>query len=400
MKVAIYYPWVYLFGGPERTLSEILARSRHTWTVYTNRYEPESTFPALKTAGIVQFATVPTKRSFFRVAQAAGRIAIQKLPLEQHDAYLIFCEGLGDLTLFRNHSVPVACLCFTPLRAAFDPYYQQHYLSISSHRFLREPILRAGAAAFRVLDRYLWKRYRRVFAISKEVEQRIVRGRLFSPEKIDVIYPGVDVTRLVPSEVYDKNFLIPGRIMWTKNLELAIDAFLLLRNRRKDLGDFTLTIAGFVDAKSKPYLAKLRERTAGCERIRFIVAPSDEELFALCSRAYTVLYPPLNEDWGLAPIEAMALAKPVISVNRGGPKETVIHGETGFLVEPQPAAFADSMELLADQPNLVREMGKRARRRALEFDWSIFIEKLDDYVAQLASPVRDADREQCLGGSA
>src|SRR5262249_14439675 len=121
----LYYPWVYLFGGPERTISEIIARSRHSWTIYTNRYEPDATFPSLRNAAIVEFSPVPVKRTFLRVAQAAWRVAWQKLPVQQHDAFVVFCEGLGDLTLFRNTSVPTACLCFTPLRAAFDPYYQE-----------------------------------------------------------------------------------------------------------------------------------------------------------------------------------------------------------------------------------------------------------------------------------
>jgi glycosyltransferase involved in cell wall biosynthesis len=177
--------------------------------------------------------------------------------------------------------------------------------------------------------------------------------------------------------------MVPGRIMWTKNLELAIAAFRLLLERRPDLSHFTLTMAGYVDAKSQPYIQKLRQLAEGVEQIRFIVAPTDEELFQLSSASYAVVYPPFNEDWGLAPIEGMALEKPVIAVNRGGPSESVLHGETGLLVEPTPAAFAAAMERLADDFTLVVTMGKKARLRAAEFNWSQFCERLDACVEEL-----------------
>ena len=146
MKIALYYPWVYLPGGPERTISEILARSRHCWDVFTNHYDPEATFPALRQARVQEFNRVPVERSFLRVLQAAWRIAIQKLPLEGYDAVVVFCEGLGDFLHFRNASVPVICLCFTPLRAAFDVPYQEHYLSKNQERVWRAPLLSAAGA--------------------------------------------------------------------------------------------------------------------------------------------------------------------------------------------------------------------------------------------------------------
>jgi hypothetical protein len=43
MKVALYYPWVYLTSGAERTILELTGRSRHEWTIFTNRFEPENT---------------------------------------------------------------------------------------------------------------------------------------------------------------------------------------------------------------------------------------------------------------------------------------------------------------------------------------------------------------------
>lgn len=388
MKVAIYYPWVYLPGGPERTIAELLARSRHDWTVITNRYEADITFPALRKANVIELPRVSVDRSLLSVLRAGLRIASQKLPLEGQDALVIFCEGLGDFVLCRNRSIPAICLCFTPLRAVFDTHYASRYLEMTGNQWWRRGLLGLISTAYRWVDRRLWKHYKHVFAISAEVCGRIRAGKLWPGKDVDLLYPGVDVQRLVPTGVYNREFLIHGRIMWTKNLELAIDAFRMLLERRPDLADFKLTFAGWVDQKSESYSRKLKERAAGCQQIRFVENPNDDQMFDLCSSCYAVLYTPFNEDWGLAPIESMAFEKPVIAVNRGGPAETVLDGKTGYLVDAVPEAFAAAMEKLADDPELVRSLGRNARKRAEQFDWDQFCEKLDNYLDGLAVELR------------
>lgn len=394
MNVALYYPWLYLKSGGERTVSELLRRSRHNWTIITNRYEPDATFDSLRSAKIVELQRVSVKRSFRDVASAGWRMLTQKLDLTDQDALVVFCEGLGDMVVFRNHDIPVICFCLTPLRAAFDAVYQEEYLRMHRNRWYRRLSLKVAAAAFRAVDRQAWKHYGRVFAISGEVKRRILKGKLCRADKVAMIYPGIDLAELNPSGVYEKNFVLGGRIMWTKNIELGIDAFLDLQDRRSDLRDYTLTIAGFVDEKSRPYLAKLRQRAARSAQIRFVESPSDQELFALYQSCCAVLYTPLNEDWGLVPLEGMALEKPVVTVNRGGPQETILHGETGFLVDPKPQAVSAALEKLADNPALVRRMGKAGRVHVRQYEWTNFCKILDgclDGIAE-ASPAVGAAR--------
>jgi glycosyltransferase involved in cell wall biosynthesis len=388
LRIALYYPWIYLPGGPERTFVELLARSRHQWTLVTNHYDREATFPELKSRRVVELSRVSVKRSLGPVARAAARIATQRLPLEEHDALVIGCDGLGDLALLRNSRLPTACLCFTPLRAAFDAHYQEGYLGRNSLPALRRPLLKTLAAAYRLVDRMAWKRYDRVIAISEEVRKRIVAGGLKRRNEVDILYPGVDMARLAPSGERRREFLIAGRIMWTKNIELGIEAFRTLIARRPDLADFTLTIAGHVDRKSEPYIARLRALAADCPQIRFVTPVTDEQLFELGRRCYALLYTPFNEDWGLVPIETMALEKPVVAVDRGGPRETIVDGKTGYLVAPTPEAFADAMQKLADDERLAGEMGKAARVRAESFDWRYFAEGMDRIVDELTAPRR------------
>jgi len=402
VKVALYYPWLYLKSGGERTISELVRRSRHEWTIVTNRYEPDATFPELRDMRVVELPRVSVRRSIITVVGAARQILAQKLPLDGHDALLVVCEGLGDFVTFRNHKLPVACLCLTPLRAAFDPHYRSGYLAMKGDGVVRRLALDLASFVFRWLDRRAWRHYRRVIAISREVRERILRGRLCPAERIEIAYPGIDITSLVPNGRFEPYFLVPGRLMWTKNLELGIDAFLALRERRPDLGEFRLVITGFVDEKSRAYVRALRERASGCPLVEFIESPSDTELFALYRSAWAVIVPAFNEDWGIVPLEAMAHEKPVIAVNRGGPRESVIHGENGLLVDPIPAALGSAMEQLADDPDLVREMGKSGRQHVRHYDWSVFCAAVDDALDRMVSGGEDGagarGRERGLRG--
>jgi alpha-1,3/alpha-1,6-mannosyltransferase len=73
----------------------------------------------------------------------------------------------------------------------------------------------------------------------------------------------------------------------------------------------------------------------------------------------------------------------VISVNRGGPAESVKDGITGFLVEPEAGAFAEAMAKLAGDPDLTRKMGEAAAREVQQYDWDRFVEKFDSYLDTL-----------------
>jgi len=387
LRVAVYYPWVYLTSGAERTLLELARRSRHEIVIFTSRFEPESTFPGLREVDVRVLDRVSVKRSPFQVLGAALRILGRRLDLAGFDALLVVCEGLGDLVTLRRPAVPAFNLCLTPLRIVFDPHYRATYLA--ERRPLERLSIRAGSVLFAAVDRIAWRRYRRVFPISAEVERRIVAGRLAPAEKLRVLHPGVDLDAFEPAPVaeHDHTFFVPGRIMWTKNLELAIDAFRRFRERAPEPTRWRLCIAGIVDRKSEPYLARLRERAAGDPAIEFLVHPSDAEMRARYRRCFATLFTAFNEDWGLVVIEAMATAKPCVAADRGGPREIVKHEVDGLLAEPSPDAFAAAMLRLAAEPGLRERIAGEAPAAAARFGWPRFVEALD---AALESGVREA----------
>jgi glycosyltransferase involved in cell wall biosynthesis len=314
------------------------------------------------------------------------RVLTQRVPMDGFNALLVVCEGLGDFVVFRAGRRPIVCICLTPLRIAFDPHYRQRYME--TRGFSSRLLVRLGSPVFRWADRLAWRRYDRVFCISQEVKRRVLAGKLAPEDKLEVAYVGLGFEPPESCGALGDYFLLPGRIMWTKNIELGLGAFRRFRAMRPEFGRFRLVIAGIVDRKSEPYLARLREMAGNDPGIEFRIFPSDEELYALYDRCYTVLFTAFNEDWGIVPVESMAFGKPVIAVNRGGPRESIQHGVQGFLEEPEVESFAGRMAELAASPAAAAAMGQAGRERARLYSWDRLTKQVDDQIESLCHAYR------------
>ena len=88
---------------------------------------------------------------------------------------------------------------------------------------------------------------------------------------------------------------------------------------------------------------------------------------------------PWYEPFGITPLEAMGCARPVVGANVGGLKSTIVHGKTGYLVEPRdPQALAERLAALARNPALARRMGQAGRRRAASsYTWQSVVDQLE-----------------------
>lgn len=381
MNIALYYPWVYLTSGAERTILELTGRSRHAWTVFTNRYEPANTFPGFADRHVVQLGKVSVNRSISHVIRGGVRILSQRLPLEGMDALVVVCEGLGSFVNFRAGNLPILCLCLTPLRVVYDAHYRARHLAEKNG--VHRAALAAVSAAYKVVDRMAWKRYDHVYCISEEVRGRVIQGRLVPAEKVEIAHVGLGFMPEQPSGKQDSYFLLPGRIMWTKNIELGIESFKRFREEHPEFSHFRLVIAGIVDEKSKPYQARLEALAGRDTNISFRIHPSDQELHDLYDQCYGVLFTAFNEDWGIVPLEGMAFGKPVIATDRGGPRESVQDGIQGYLAPPDVKAFADRMADLASAPERCRRMGQAGRERAKLFTWDRLTQTIDDKLEEL-----------------
>lgn len=82
--------------------------------------------------------------------------------------------------------------------------------------------------------------------------------------------------------------------------------------------------------------------------------------------------------------QAMYLKRPVIASNTGGPRETVLNGETGILCDDTPQAFAEQMVAVVRSPQMFKEMGEAGNRRVIDiFSFEAFAQELNTTLTSL-----------------
>lgn len=120
------------------------------------------------------------------------------------------------------------------------------------------------------------------------------------------------------------------------------------------------------------------------KHITFHRSFTDAQKLSLLQASTCLLYTPDREHFGIVPIEAMYMERPVIAVASGGPLETVADKETGFLCKPKPEEFADAMKKFVKDPLLAKKMGEKGKKRVQAmFSFEQFTEKLDGIVKGL-----------------
>lgn len=106
----------------------------------------------------------------------------------------------------------------------------------------------------------------------------------------------------------------------------------------------------------------------------------DKRLAQLYAAADVMVVPSLEEAFGKTLIEAMACATPVVAFASGGPKDIVVHRQTGYLARPfDPADLAKGIAWCLDEPRRPEQLGRKARHRVEEvYDMSVVAESYHD----------------------
>lgn len=237
------------------------------------------------------------------------------------------------------------------------------------HRVERGPVgawRRAMTAVTARLDRAALRRADRVLVENRWMQQR--GESVCEPGRVVFAPPGVDVNRFRPradggAPTPEPYLLSVARLDDPrKRVGLLFEAYARLSRRIERAPP--LWLAG----KSGPSDAAWRKaRALGvAERIRYLGAPSDEELAELYRNALLFALSSDEEGFGLVLVEAMASGVPVVSTACGGPDDIVTQGDEGFLVPVGDAdALAAAMERLIADPGRRATMGQRARRTAV-----------------------------------
>lgn len=356
-RVALVHDWLNQVGGAEDVLQTLVGLYSDA-PVYTSMYWREA-MPQQWQQWEIHTSFIDRLPGVYRRQQLyfpLYPIAFEQFDFREYDLVISnksgFCHGI-----ITGPETTHICYCLTPTRYVwrYHQYAEQENLGRWTRKALA-PMLHY----LRLWDRLAADRVDHFIAISEEVRRRI--GKLYGREAT-IIYPPVDTERFKPAQRVDDFYLMVGRLVPYRRVDVLIEAF----NR---LG-LPLYIAG--SGRDRERLEEL----AG-PNITFLGYVSDAELPDLMARCRAFLFPG-EEDFGIAPLQAMAAGRPVIAYAAGGALETVVPGAGALFAKQTADAIIEAVKTF--EPEKTDPMFIRAH--AQQFDTSVFKRKLTEFVGQV-----------------
>jgi phosphatidyl-myo-inositol dimannoside synthase len=313
---------------------------------------------------------------------------IRSLPLAWGKPALVALQVRAFLEVLRRRPQVIVCghVLLGPLCRLASTVFGVPYVAMAYAYEIRAPRMRTIA-------RFALRGARRVVTIS-EFSRRAVQAHGILAETVDVIHPGGAVgaaaAAAAPEPAESRVLLSVGRLVDAyKGHDMVIRALPLILAREPNA---RYVVVG--DGPRRRYLERLAASLSVAHAVRFVGEASDDEVdawyrrcevFVLASRESGVSGG--AEGYGMVFVEANLRAKPVVGGRAGGVPDAVVDGETGLLVDPlDPAAIADAVTRLLDEPALAARLGDDGRRRALdELSWPRYTERFAAILRQVAA---------------
>ena len=359
--------------GGEKCL-EVLGEIFPKADLFTLVHRRGSVSPVIESRRVFEswIAKLPFGRSRYRSYVGLYPLAIESFDLGGYDLVVStsHCAAKGVIT--RSDTLHV-CYCFTPVRYFWDLYPE--YFGPGRGSGLERLLAPWVAHRFRIWDRVSADRVDLFVADSKHVRDRIAK-HYRRPSR--VIYPPVDTSFFTPGSGgvdarvgEDAPFLVVSALVPYKGVERAIR----VANRR----GLTLRVVG--SGPQRKRLGALAGPT-----VRFDEWLSMESLRD-AYRSCRALIQAHEEDFGIAPLEAMACGRPAIALGRGGAAEVVAPG-TGILYDEDSDA---GLERALDDFGRHRFDAAALRRHAVTFDRAPYQSRMEALLGEALEAFRNRD---------
>jgi len=193
---------------------------------------------------------------------------------------------------------------------------------------------------------------------NKDDKNEFINNKLVKEKKCKVVNgSGVNLEKFVPSELPEKiTFFMLSRVMYSKGIREYLNACEIIKNKYPDVRCMLLgACENIQDSISEEDLKKYTEN--GIIE-HFGETDNVAEYYKKCS---VYVLPSYREGTPRTVLEAMAMGRAIITTDAPGCRETVIDGQTGFVVPVKDAkAIADKMEEFIKNPELISIMGKKS----------------------------------------
>lgn len=369
MRLVLTQANLTLKGGAERVVMKIA--EHYGAKIYTAEYDPKKTFEGFKGVDVevIGRAGMSKLLPYGRASQGLN-YGFSFYNFRIREDYDVINAHIAPSHWIRNRNERVLWYVHTPLRDVYDLYRYR----LSLKKMHQKPAYMIGTRAVKLIDQSVVRRIEGLIANSRNTQSRI--EKYYGRRDSRVLGGGIDY-KDYSNKGDGRYFLYVSRFSPNKRQDYAIEAFEAFKRRAK--GRCKLVVAGAVsrDRFYHDYYLKVVEMAKRVGDVRIVADPSDKLVRGLYSNCTAALYTPINEDYGLVPLEAMASGKPVIAVNEGGPRETVVDGKTGFLTNTQ-AEMAARMLDIAENRSLAETLGKSGRKRVIKsYSWGSFFREFD-----------------------
>lgn len=294
--------------------------------------------------------------------------------LRKYDIVIFSGDCLGAMKHVKRRAKKIY-YCHTPPRYLYD--LRERYLR--KMPWYSRPIFSLAFSFFSSLYKRNLEKFDAIYTNSENVKKRL---RDYTGFDSEIVYPPTDTDFFSPWPA-DLRENIPFReweyfFSWArlsppKRVDLIIDAFLEMPEKKLI----------FTYGANDPMKNELLERISGVANIFAIEAPSDALLLSLIRWAIASIYIPVDEDFGMSPVESMACGTPVIGSKEWGILETVIDGTTGKLIEisSHELGIIRLKDAIIDTPpEEWQAMKKKARKQAQKFSLEKFRERLESFL--------------------
>jgi sugar transferase (PEP-CTERM/EpsH1 system associated) len=231
-----------------------------------------------------------------------------------------------------------------------------------------------------------------LFAVTRELRDFHARQAWISPERMGVLYNGVDTQRFAPRGEWRAaarkelgfgrdSFVVGavGRLVPIKDQQTLLNAAALLATRGINV---RVLLVG-----SGPEREKLHSLAVGPLEGKVCFVGDSSRVPEMLNAMDAFVLPSLKEGMSNTLLEAMACGLPVLATNVGGNPEIVEDNVNGCLFSPGDATWlADKLQSLAQSPDLVHQLGTAARNRAIDsFSLSRMLEAYRSFYLELAT---------------
>ena len=353
MKIAVCHDYFNKRGGGERVVMTI-AKALDA-DIYAGFIDWKNTYPEL--------SKMNTKEICGSLNQWKIARAFEKYDFSGYD--LVICSGTWCISASKNH--PSIWYCHTPARWLYRFLKSSHAIDATAESPVKKMILKSFVRTFSIYwkrkDMQYVKAFDRILCNSRNVMGRVRKcyGQ-DAYEKSSVLYPPILTEKFTWRRQGDF-YLSTARLDSLKRVDRIVSAFMKMPEKK------------LVVVSGGPELEKIRKMAEGHENIRIMGWVPEKKLHTLMGSCIATVYIPVDEDFGMSPVESMAAGKPCIGVAEGGLKETIVHGKTGYLCRH---ADADEIEKAVSYmtPGRALAMRKSCTSRAKKFSSKEFTRKI------------------------